>query len=111
MKQRPYIVPDGYFQQLESSLKTIPQSGARNFRIPAFAYASFAVVVSAVIAGFFFFRTQRFGDYEVTYERMAYADLIPNTDDLFAYEETPDSEDLIQYMIHEGYTLESFVEP
>lgn len=110
MKQRPYILPEGYLQKLNSSLIEIPQADVRRQRSPylAFALASFAAAVLAI--GVFVFRPQPRQEY-VSYERMVLADLIPQSEDAFADQVTPDAEDLIQYMINEGYPLEFFVEP
>lgn len=111
MKQRPYIVPDNYFENLQDSLGGIPSKETARRGSPYYALAAVAVAALAIMVGLFHFSTRQNLD-PVSYEYMVYADLIPHTEEIYAdAQDSPDAEDLIQYMIDEGYTLDSIVEP
>ena len=110
LRQRPYSVPDGYFDALQTRLEAIPreaaaaEKGFRNRFLPAMAWA--AGVAALLAVGVWVWRGSltpvdpaelaglATGDTVVSvvpadpnslgetpsYEQMAYADLIPRTD-------------------------------
>lgn len=84
MKQKPYIIPEDYFSDLERSLSAIPQEHGyvgwnRRIRKPVFAMA-LAAGLAAVIGLGLFMRHQTVEDpmMNLSYEQMASVDMIPD---------------------------------
>ena len=109
LRQRPYSVPDGYFDALQTRLSVIPQRevASRTWMRPVFAFATgiAAVLVACVIL---FHPSGESPDAMtdiVSYEQMAYADLIPRTDPYIYYgDETeqpadPTEEEMMDYLL------------
>lgn len=108
-------VPDGYFQDLQERLLSIPETQAprRVHLAPYFAYA--ASLVALVLAGTFILQKTAVpqGDAESQEEWSYVSYLAQSLDpDCATYqwrEDSPSSEDVINYLVNDGLTLEELV--
>ena len=108
LKQQPYSVPEGYFDELKSSLKMIPARSRRKMFHP-WTWTAAAVVTILIAAGSFFLG--RYTDrLDLTEE-----DYIVFSDDLnTVYQEISGQyastdlteEDIIEYLIYTGVEVE-----
>lgn len=107
MRQRPYSVPDGYFDRLELRLSEIPGSASApsGWRVkvrPALAIAaSFATVL--LVGGMILGRATGPKEEMSLYEQYAYADLIPHTEPFAFFESsqevTASEDDIMDYLL------------
>lgn len=118
-KKNPYGVPEGYFSALEKRLGEIPaQSAGRSVpvRRKAVPYIAAAAALAAVITGgtaILGTMSEHSADGEIsTLEMFRMSDLVPVTDPYLIYssesEEEDDvtDEDIAEYLINSGTTLE-----
>lgn len=118
-RNRPYKVPEGYFEELGARLSAIPEAYRRpsawDYMRPYLAYA--ALILCGLAVGTLLFRNPAPADPEATdsYEMMYYADLVPRTDPYAIFEamESPamevsySSEDIVSYLIDSRTSLEA----
>lgn len=109
MRQRPYLAPDGYFEQLEQRLSVIPQlSPRRRFQARPVMQAAVALAAclgAALVIGSHSLRREApLPEYMSQYEQYACADLIPRMDPYLLGEEEPSAE------MYEEDAAESFAE-
>ena len=118
LKDRPYSVPEGYFDDLQSKLSEIPDmpgrevSGWQKFQ-PYLALA--ACFCFALVAGTFLKKnTENLPEAPDTiYEQLIYSDLIPHSEpaSIFdpeqttAYEDMESEDDIIAYLIETGTSI------
>jgi len=124
-----YSTPEGYFENLESRLSRIPSSDVEGAEVvPASAwmklrpYMSLAAVFACalIIGSAILSKTAGVNlSMDAEYEQMFCADLIPITYDMYQMEELMMSaqeesyltdEELIEYMIETGATIEQLEE-
>ena len=110
MRQRPFAVPDGYFDKLEAKLEGIPTARVSMWGKvrPVMAMAaSFAAIL--LVGGLILKKASSPVGELSLYEQYAYADLIPVSEP-FAFfesqqEETVSEEDIIDYLIESNSDL------
>ena len=109
LRRRPYSVPDGYFDALQTRLSVIPQreNASRSWKRPVFAFATGIAAVLAACVILFHPSGEpadAMVDY-VSYEQLAYSDLIPRTDPYIYYAdeaeqpEDTEREEIIDYLL------------
>ena len=118
-RNRPYKVPEGYFEALGARLSEIPEAYRRpsawDYMRPYLAYA--ALILCGLAVGTLLFRNPAPAETEGAdnYEMMYYADLVPRTDPYAIFdameatvtEASYTSEDIVSYLIDSGTSLEA----
>lgn len=107
LRRNPCSVPEGYFDSLQERLGAIPrQAGARNRILPALACAAgVAAVLAACVVLLHRPGPAAGGEDAISYEQLAYADLIPHTDPYIYYAESqgesddPSEEEMLDYLL------------
>lgn len=118
LRKRPYSVPEGYFDDLQSRLSNIPHMPERKVSRwqkaqPYLALAACfcsALIIGKIILG----RTAAPDASDTIYEQLIYADMIPHSepDAIFIADESMDAdifesqEDVISYLIDTGTSIE-----
>lgn len=107
-------VPDGYFQDLQTRLLSIPEEqAARKVHLaPYFAYAASVAVL--VLAGTFILRKTAVTQEEDSSAEWAYVSYLAQSMDpdgaTFQWrDDTPSDEDIVNYLVNDGLTLEELV--
>ena len=107
-------VPDGYFQDLQERLLSIPEEQAsRKLHLaPYFAYATSIAVM--VLAGTFILRQTAVTQEEESVAEWTYLSYLAQSmdPDCATYQWTdnaPTEEDLVSYLVNDGLTLEELV--
>ena len=132
LRRNPYSVPEGYFDRLQERLAAIPRQANTpatvTAPVKAFAaapakaarirpvFATLAGLAAALAACFILIHRPAAPAAEeeetVTYEQLAYADLIPHTDPYIYYvEESQASEDGTQEEILDYLMQSPMIEP
>lgn len=119
LNNRPYSVPEGYFDDLQSKLSEIPHLSERKVSgwqkvqpyLALVACFCFALILGQAIKK----KTAGRPDTDSTlYEQLIYADMIPHsepyaifdTDEALAAGYSPDENDVIAYLIETGTSIE-----
>lgn len=107
-------VPDGYFQDLQERLLSIPeeQTSRKVHLAPYFAYAASIAVM--VLAGTFILRKSTVTQEEESSEEWSYVSYLAQSldPDGATYQwadNTPSDEDLVSFLVNDGLTLEELV--
>ena len=130
LRGNPYSVPEGYFDRLQERLAAIPRQGevenapaVESFPVAASAgrgarirpvFATLAGLAAALAACFVLINRPAAPAAEetVTYEQIAYADLIPHTEPyIYFVEESETSEDGMQEEILDYLMQSPIIEP
>ena len=108
-------VPEGYFQDLQQRLQAIPSEQAQSPRgihrlAPYFAYAA-SIAILALAGNFILRKTASTSDQEETIAQWSYVSYLAQSLDpdcaTFEWEEdTVDEDDIVNYLVDEGLTLE-----
>ena len=108
-------VPEGYFQDLQQRLLAIPSEQAQSPRgihrlAPYFAYAA-SIAILALAGNFILRKTASTSDQEETIAQWSYVSYLAQSLDpdcaTFEWEEdTVDEDDIVNYLVDEGLTLE-----
>lgn len=116
-----YKVPEGYFEMLQSRLESIPaQQGEPETALPLWVklkpYAALAAcfVIAFCLGNFILGRTSGPAQDGISFEDICYADLIPVTNPYMIYEDSPyapyeedaTEDDIIQYLISSGASVD-----
>ena len=107
-------VPEGYFQDLQQRLQAIPSEQAQSPRgihrlAPYFAYAASIAILALV--GSFIVRRTAVSNQEDTIAQWSYVSYLAQSldPDCATYEWTEDAmddDDIVNYLVNEGLTLE-----
>ena len=107
-------VPDGYFQNLQERLVSIPeaQDSRRVHLAPYFAYAASLAVL--VLAGTFILRKTTVMQEEESYAEWSYMSYLAQSMDpdgatLDWRDNSLEDEDIVNYLVNDGLTLEELV--
>ena len=114
-KHNDIQVPEGYFQDLQKRLQAIPSEQAQSPRgihrlAPYFAYAA-SIAILALAGNFILRKTASTSDQEETIAQWSYVSYLAQSLDpdcaTFEWEEdTVDEDDIVNYLVNEGLTLE-----
>lgn len=106
-------VPDGYFQDLQERLLSIPEQASRKVHLaPYLAYA--ASVAALVLAGTFILRQTAVTKEEESVAEWSYLSYLAQSMDpdgaTYQWtEDAPTQEDIVSYLVNDGLTLEELV--
>ena len=108
-------VPDGYFQNLQQRLQAIPEQAAPRARVhlaPYFAYAASLAVLA--LAGTFILRKSTTVQEEDSSAEWSYVSYLAQSldPDGATYQwrdNAPTEDDIVNYLVNDGLTLEELV--
>ena len=113
-KHNDIQVPEGYFQDLQQRLQAIPAQQAQSHRgivrlAPYFAYAASLAILA--LAGTFILRKTTVSTQEESIAQWSYVSYLAQSLDpdcaTFDWtEETLEQDDIVNYLVDEGLTLE-----
>ena len=114
LKVMPFDVPDGYFDNLKQNLKSVQTSNASSavpwMRVMTYTAIAAAVALLITVGGFFL---EGISDSDFTEEDYIVFSGSPtdifyyDDDEYFAEAETIDDEDITEYLIYIGASVES----
>lgn len=114
LKATPFDVPDGYFDQLKQDLKAVRVSDVSRV-MPwkkAIAYTALAATFALLVAtGAIFFERNSHSDFTeedyIVFSSNSTNILYYEYDEYFADADHIESEDIVEYLIYTGATIES----
>ena len=112
LKTMPYSTPEGYFDRLKSELKVAEPSALTRSWKSLVPYMAAAAMFALLIVGgsFFISRSATMNDFTQE-DYIVFSDNMTNTlfsgyDNLFADAEDMNEDDIIEYLIYTGISLE-----
>ena len=117
-----YKVPEGYFEQLQSRLETIPAQQERQSEVvspwgrvrPYLALAACFVMI-VFVGNYVLSSSFKSADDSISFEDICYADLIPVTNPYIIYDDSPytyaaqetaSEDDIVEYLISSGASVD-----
>lgn len=114
-KRTDIKVPDGYFQNLQERLQAIPSQAAPSRRVHLAPYLAYAAsLVGLVLAGTFILRRSTVLPEEESPEEWSYVSYLAQSMDpdgaTYNWKENaPTEDDIVNYLVNDGFTLEELV--
>lgn len=118
-KENIFIVPEGYFEQLQTRLEAIPAQQRKVTAAPFMRRIAPYAAAAACLLGAFFVGNHFIGSVKPQYEGLSaqdfyYADIIPVTDPYAIYEDAAaydgmqqvTNEDVIEYLLSSGTSVD-----
>ena len=114
LRQQPYSIPEGYFDELKSSLKTIPVQNRRR-RFQPWIWTAAAAAAILIAAGSFFLGRYSNEDDLTEEDYIAYSEeltgiIYDEGTEQYADASSMTEDEIIEYLIYTGVEIEELEE-